>query len=92
MRFLGNRGYLLHKSGHGGTGSGHGGTGSGHGGTGSGIGTGAATFPRRGRSNTPGGVSGLITRHTRETVGSKSPQVGLSNGPGARAIMYGGRV
>jgi hypothetical protein len=54
--------------------------------TGGALATGGATFPRRGRSNTPGGVAGLITRHTRETVGSKSPQVGLSAGPGVRVI------
>jgi hypothetical protein len=73
MKFLGNRGYLLHKSLDAGL-----------------TGTGAALGGlNRGGSNAPGGVSGLITRHTRETVGSKSTQVGLSKGPGARARMFG---
>jgi hypothetical protein len=73
MKFLNHRGYTT----------------PGATGAGAAIYAGGATGARRVHSNTPGGVAGLITRNTRETVGSKSTQVGLSKGPGARARMSG---
>jgi hypothetical protein len=81
MRFLGNRGYLLHKSLHGPTRAG-------------------AVLSRlnRGRSNaagghfvpgnnTSGGVVTLAPSQTRIQLGTKSPQVALARGPGARVVI-----
>ena len=79
MKFLNQRGYLSHnlRRATGGAGVGVGAGGS--------AAAGGFTGTRRVQGNTSGGFEGFRPSQTRIKLGSKSTQVALSSGNGARA-------